>query len=110
MPRWTNYSASKVYSLHIANGLYHELKDKGVDVLALCPGATRTEFSQVAGISGEGKGMEAKPVVALALKQLGKRPHSVPGIGNKIITFMPRLMCRSGNIKIGAMAVKAMMK
>ena len=38
MPFWTHYSASKVYDLHMANGLYLELKDKGVDVLALVLG------------------------------------------------------------------------
>ena len=108
MPLWTNYSASKAYDLHIANGLYYELKDKGVDVLTLCPGHTRTEFSEIAGIKNEG--MDPKKVVSLALKKLGKRPHVVPGIENKFISFISRLTSRKRSIKIGAMAVKKMLE
>lgn len=104
MPFWTHYSASKVYDLHIANGLYFELKDKGVDVLALAPGNTKTGFADVAGIKSIG--MTPEPVVRQALKKLGKRPLVVPGIGNRFITFSTRIMSRLGNIKIGAKVVQ----
>lgn len=108
MPLWTHYSASKAYNLYLACGLYYELKERGVDVLALCPGHTKTEFAEVAGIKT--KGMDVKPVVNLALKSLGKKPHAVPGLGNRIITFMPRLMSMRGNIKTGATAVRGMLE
>jgi len=104
MPFWTHYSASKVYDLHLANGLYLELKDKGVDVLALCPGNTKTGFADVAGIKS--KGMMPEPVVRQALKKLGKKPLVVPGIGNRLITFSTRMMSQLGNIKIGAKVVQ----
>jgi short-subunit dehydrogenase len=104
MPFWTHYSASKVYDLHIANGLYLELKDKGVDVLALCPGNTQTGFAEVAGIKSIG--MTPEPVVSQALKKLGKKPLVVPGIGNRLITFMTRMMSRHRNINVGAKVVK----
>jgi len=104
MPFWTHYSASKVYVLHMANGLYLELKDKGVDVLALCPGNTKTGFAEVAGIRSVG--MTPEPVVRYALKKLGKRPLVVPGIGNRIIAFSTRMMSPLGNIKIGAKVVQ----
>ena len=108
MPFWTHYSASKVYDLHIANGLYLELKDKGVDVLALCPGNTKTGFAEVAGIKSTG--MTPEPVVRQALKKLGKGPLVVPGMGNRIITFSTRLMSRLGNIKVGAKVVQDLRK
>jgi short-subunit dehydrogenase len=108
MPFWTHYSASKVYDLHIANGLYLELKDKGVDVLALCPGNTQTGFAEVAGIKSIG--MTPEPVVRQALNKLGKKPLLVPGIGNKFITFTTRMMSRHGNIKIGAKVVQDLRK
>jgi short-subunit dehydrogenase len=104
MPFWTHYSASKVYDLHMANGLYLELKDKGVDVLALCPGNTKTDFADVAGIRSVG--MNPEPVVSHALKKLGKKPLVVPGIGNRFITFSTRMMSQLGNIKIGARVVQ----
>ena len=108
MPFWTHYSASKVYDLHIANGLYLELKDKGVDVLALAPGNTKTGFANVAGIKSIG--MTPEPVVRQALKKLGKKPLVVPGIGNRFITFSTRIMSRLGNIKIGAKVVQDLRK
>ena len=108
MPFWTHYSASKVYDLHIANGLYFELKDKGVDVLALCPGNTKTGFADVAGIKSTG--MTPEPVVRQALKKLGKKPLVVPGMGNRLIAFLSRMMGRQGNIKIGAKVVKDLRK
>jgi len=108
MPFWTHYSASKVYDLHIANGLYLELKDKGVDVLALAPGNTKTGFADVAGIKSVG--MTPEPVVRQALKKLGKKPLVVPGIGNRFITFSTRMMSQLGNIKIGAKVVQDLRK
>jgi len=108
MPFWTHYSASKVYDLHLANGLYFDLKDKGVDVLALCPGNTKTGFADVAGIKSVG--MTPEPVVRQALKKLGKKPLVVPGMGNRMITFSTRLMSRLGNIKIGAKVVQDLKK
>lgn len=107
-PFWTNYSASKVYNLHLANGLYFELKKKGVDVLALCPGHTKTEFSEVAGIKSSG--IPAEAVVSLAIKNLGKKPHVVPGIANNIMSYLIRLISRKWNIRIGAKLVNDMQK
>jgi len=43
-PFEANYAASKVYELFLAESLGYELKRDGVDVLALCPGSTETEF------------------------------------------------------------------
>ncbi len=108
MPGWTQYSASKVYDQYLANGLNFELKKKGVDVLALCPGETKTGFGDVAGIKN--RGMEPEAVVALALKKLGKKPQVVAGISNRIITFFTRFIGRSGNIMIGAKVVQDLMK
>ena len=104
MPFWTTYSASKVYDLYLANGLYFELKDKGVDVLALCPGNTQTGFADRAGIKSTG--MTPEPVVRQALKKLGKKPLVVPGVGNRIIKLLTRLMSQHRNINIGAKVVQ----
>lgn len=107
LPLWTHYAASKAYSLYIAEGLWFELKEKGIDVLALCPGSTNTGFSQVAGTKNGG--MEPASVVALALRDLGHKPTTVAGIGNRIIVLLGRIMPRAWMIKIGASAVKRMM-
>jgi len=47
------YGGSKAYVLAFSQSLQHELADKGVRVQAVLPGATATEFWQVAGIPME---------------------------------------------------------
>lgn len=43
------YGASKAYVLSLSHSLVHELADKGVRVQAVLPGATATEFWDIAG-------------------------------------------------------------
>jgi len=68
-PFEASYAASKAYELFLAESLGYELKRDGVDVLALCPGSTDTEFHVVAG-SRAVAAMAVQPVVDLALKTL----------------------------------------
>ena len=65
------YAASKVYELYLSDALGYELRNKGVQVLALCPGSTDTEFHEIAG-SPAVAAMPVEPVVRLALRNLGK--------------------------------------
>ncbi len=44
------YYASKAFVLSFSEALHEEVKAKGVRVVALCPGPTRTEFADVAGM------------------------------------------------------------
>ena len=44
VPTWSNYAASKAHDLLFAEGLAKELRQDGISVLALCPGATQTDF------------------------------------------------------------------
>ena len=43
------YFASKAYVLNLGEALAHELRGTGVTVTMLCPGATATDFFDVAG-------------------------------------------------------------
>ncbi|MBB5716890.1 SDR family NAD(P)-dependent oxidoreductase [Sphingomonas aerophila] len=49
-PMFAVYSASKAFVLSFSEALHEEVKVHGVCVAALCPGPTRTEFAQVAGM------------------------------------------------------------
>ena len=65
------YGASKAYVLALSQSLQHELADKGIRVQAVLPGATATDFWDVAGMSHEqlpqGWVMDAKTMVDAAL-------------------------------------------
>ncbi len=45
------YAATKAYVLSFTRSLAEEIRPYGVRVMALCPGLTRTEFQQAAGIT-----------------------------------------------------------
>jgi NAD(P)-dependent dehydrogenase (short-subunit alcohol dehydrogenase family) len=49
-PWMSVYYATKSYVLHFSEGIAEELKQSGVQVSALCPGPTVTEFADTAGM------------------------------------------------------------
>jgi len=106
MPFWTSYAASKSCLLSFSMGLNGELQSKGVDVLALCPGATETGFAQRAGISFSG--MKVETVVSTALSSLGRKPVVVVGAVNWLMTTIMKWLPLSWTATMGKMAVKGM--
>jgi uncharacterized protein len=108
VPRWSNYAASKAHDLVFAEGLAKELRQDGISVLALCPGATQTEFWP----SGAKPLLPMQPnaVVDLALKKLGRRTTVVAGWMNSMTAFSTRLLPRSWNATIFGWAIGGMVK
>src|SRR5215471_5043269 len=92
-PYESGYAASKVYELFLAESLGYELGKEGVDVLALCPGSTDTEFHDIAG-SRTVAAMAVEPVVRLALKKLGKSPVAIPGWHNRLLVYLLKMTPR----------------
>src|SRR6185295_9157714 len=92
------YSATKAFNLVFADALWAELREKGVDVLAVQPGQTRTpgwQASQPPELRGPGPHvMEPEEVVAEALAALGVEPTLVPGEMNRqsaqLLASLPR--------------------
>jgi hypothetical protein len=96
-----NYNATKAYDLLFAEGLAEELRPYGVDVQALCPGGTLTEFQRVAGLDTRNFGpfsrlmfMTPTTVVATSLRALGGRVTVIPGFLNKLMILTMRLVPR----------------
>lgn len=92
-PHMALYGATKGFDLLLSEALACELKGTGVDVMALCPGATATEFQQVA----EGvphPGADAAAVVREALGALGRKPAVIAGWMNKVQVVSERLFPR----------------
>jgi len=75
MPLFAMYAATKTFELNYTEALADELVDAPVDVLALCPGATRTNFFRRAGMPqlSPGRAEEASAVARKALAALGRR-------------------------------------
>lgn len=93
IPFQAHYAASKAYELSLAESLGYELKKDGIDVLALCPGSTETEFHVLAG-SRSVAAMPVGPVVELAINKLGKKPVAIPGWHNRMLVYLLKLAPR----------------
>jgi short-subunit dehydrogenase len=99
-PKMAVYFATKAYVLSFTEALHEELKPHGIKVSALCPGPTRTEFGDVAGIKTLGQferlSMDAGPVVGAGLEGLdANKAVIIPGATNKIGAWSTRFAPRS---------------
>ena len=95
--RAVTYSASKAYVTNFSESLHLQYAERGVRVLALCPGFTRTEFHSRADMDTSGiparLWLHADEVVATALADLDRgRSLSVPGTQYKVIVGATRVI------------------
>jgi short-subunit dehydrogenase len=101
MARLATYAATKAFDLHYAEALASELAGRPIDVLALCPGATRTAFQARSGLPG-GAPFEhsAERVAQDGLAALGHRTvHVVGGINRATavsLRHLPRALIVRG--------------
>src|SRR5262249_32084664 len=94
----TVYAATKAFDLVFADALWAEMREHGVDALAVQPGSTRTpgwQSSQPPELQGPGPHvMEPDLVVREALDALGVEPVLVPRETNRqgaqILASLPR--------------------
>lgn len=94
-PYGAAYAASKAFVRSFTEGLYEELRNDPVDVLALCPGFTRTEiFAHAGGDTTAVPGplwMEPEGVVEAAFDALADgRAVCVPGTANRLFRVASR--------------------
>jgi short-subunit dehydrogenase len=99
-PKMAVYFATKAYVLSFTEALHEELRPHGIKVSALCPGPTRTEFGDVAGIASLGSfdrlSMDAAPVVRAGIEGLNaNRAVVIPGATNKVGVWSTRFAPRS---------------
>lgn len=97
IPFWATYSASKGFDLLFAEALGSEVAKHGIDVLAMCPGATHTEFATYSGALANIMTMESPEVVKGALAQLGKKRTWIAGRLNRFNTLLTRALPRRVN-------------
>lgn len=99
-PGMTVYHATKSYVVSFSEGLRCELRPKGIRVTALCPGPVPTEFQARAGIIDlhypRGFDRPAEDVARQGYRGLMRnRAVVVPGLHNKLVPWLPRLLPRS---------------
>ena len=90
------YYATKAFVLSFTEALACELKESGIVVSALCPGATATNFAKRAGKNDRKGAMNPEAVAKAAYKGMMKEKRVIiPGITNKIgvilLKFLPRI-------------------
>lgn len=97
-PNVAIYYASKAFVLSFTEALHEELKEQDIQVSALCPGATKTEFASVANMSESLlftlRSMTKEPVVRVSLRNSNKAVV-IPGLLNKITALFSQLAPRS---------------
>jgi short-subunit dehydrogenase len=101
----STYAASKAFDTILAESLWYEWKDKGVDVIACVPGATsspnflNTKPKKAGWI--EPKVQTPEEVVEECFAKLGKQPRIITGFANRLANFfMHRILSRKIAVKI----------
>ncbi len=116
LPTVFAYGATKAFLKFFSEGLYQELRDKGIKVQALCPGVTDTDFSKAYFTEEEyGKfisklkniTMSPEAVVDYSLKALKKKKViCIPGLMNKVMAKILPSLPRNMYYKIAAKMVE----
>ena len=112
-PYFSNYAATKGYGLNLACGLWSELRQSGVDALAVCPGMTDTKPVQDQNLGRDlpfyipltGPG----PVALGALRALGKQPALVPAWADRMSAgLLSKLLPRGWMLSIMKRSIEKM--
>ena len=96
LPGLATYTATKAFDLSFAESLAGELHGVPVDVLALCPGPTHSNFFDRSGLPNLKPAAMASPrqVVREGLAALGRRTVHVVGSANRLAAAATRLAPR----------------
>lgn len=98
IPTMAVYAATKSFVLSFTESLHVEMKNKGVNVIAISPGATNTNFFEAGGGVTYGTLRTPAGVVATAMKGLRKGKVSIIDGRDNYFTsaVLPRLRTRKG--------------
>jgi len=107
------YAATKGFDLALGEALWNELRDQGVDVLAFCPGATRTPAFLATHPRPTGALsaplMDPDETVAEAIAALGRGPTHIAGRANRLAAFvLHRLLPRRALVELMSRTTRAM--
>ena len=107
------YCATKAFVLSFSEALFGEYKDKGITITAVCPGNTKTLFSEVANAQTEDQSYASPQQVAkegIAAFMKGKNYTVTGGFNNYIQSLSSRFLPRRTIIGIVANMFKNKVK
>jgi short-subunit dehydrogenase len=107
----TVYAATKAFNIVLGEGLWDELRGRGVDVVPFVAGATTTpNFLKTEPKSGGLFGpplMTPETVAREALDALGRGPRAVAGGANRLaLFFMERFLARQQRVRVMGRAMR----
>lgn len=109
IPTMATYAATKAYVLSFSEAIAYELKNTNVKVTAICPGATQSEFAQVADVAGKSlfnKAPTSRDLAEFIYKSMRKgKTTAIHGGKNSFLTFIIRFVPRKA---VAAIAAKMM--
>jgi uncharacterized protein len=106
-PLLASYAASKAFELVLAEGLWAELRERGVDVVACRAGATRTPGYEASRPRRGVPLLEPEEVARRTLDALGHGPSLVTGAINRVAAFaLGRLFPRRVSIHVMGRATR----
>ena len=111
LPYMATYAAAKAFVLYFSEALQHELKDRGVRVMAACPGPTATSFFDGASTTLSAKNMDSSEMVVREILRAFDRGKAVayPGrMSVRAATWFPRLLPRTLIVRLAARATEKM--
>ena len=98
-PHFAVYAASKAFVLSFTEALAEELKGSGLRIMALCPGAAKTEmsvFSRNEGLLGKLPSLSAAQIVKAALRGVEDgNVVRIVGWPNRMLVFLNRFVPRA---------------
>jgi hypothetical protein len=110
-PYTATYAATKAFVNSFTQAVAEEVRGSGIRLQLLCPGFTRTEFQEVAGVRTEGipsfAWMEPAAVVDASLEALRSGDLVViPGGGNKVLGAVMRALPAAVVRRAGAVLMR----
>jgi short-subunit dehydrogenase len=111
VPYMATYAATKAFVLHFSEAIRRELAERGVQVMATCPGPTATSFFEGTSTQLSPKDMDdAESVVRRTLEAFDrKRDVAYPGrMSVRLTSWLPRLLPRALVARIAGNATAKM--
>lgn len=113
IPNMAVYGATKAFVLSFTEALWQESLGTGLRVMALSPGATRTEFNEVVGTEEATSSalivQTPRQVVEAALRALDRPkppPSVIPGRLNRAMSNLGRVLSRRRTVLVAASLTK----